>query len=415
MSPFHYVEGRLHGESVPLSDVARYVDTPCYIYSRGAIEERWRAFDSAFGSHPHRVCYAVKANSNLAVLNLLARLGSGFDVVSGGELDRVLQAGGDPALVVFSGVGKRASELRQALEVGIACFNVESVAELELLDEVAAALGKRAPVALRVNPDVDAGTHPYIATGLRQNKFGIPIEEAPRVYARAARLRHLEVTGIACHIGSQLTGVAPFVAALTRVLALAAKLETAGLDVRNLDMGGGLGIRYRDEVPPTPAEYVEGLIATLAGRPYVLWVEPGRAIVGEAGVLLARVEYLKPTPHRNFAVVDAAMNDLLRPALYGAWHEIVEVEPEPATDPRVYDVVGPVCETGDFLGKDRTLRLREGSLIAVCSAGAYGFVMTSNYNTRPRPAEIMVDGAQFHVVRRRETLESLWAEEELLP
>jgi diaminopimelate decarboxylase len=415
MSPYRYVHGRLYGESVPLTDVARYADTPCYVYSRNAIEARWRVFDSAFGSHPHRVCYAVKANSNLAVLNLLARLGSGFDVVSVGELERVLQAGGDPALVAFSGVGKRASELRRALAVGIACFNVESVAELELLDQVAAALGRRAPVALRVNPDVDAGTHPYIATGLRQSKFGIPIEEAPQVYARAAGLRHLEVTGIACHIGSQLTDVAPFVAALARVLTLAAKLEAAGLEVRHVDMGGGLGIRYRDELPPTPAAYAEGLIAALGGRPYTLWVEPGRAIVGEAGVLLTRVEYLKPTLHRNFAVVDAAMNDLLRPALYGAWHEILEVEPEPATDPRVYDVVGPVCETGDFLGKDRSLRLRAGSLIAVCSVGAYGFVMGSNYNTRPRPAEIMLDGARFHVVRRRETLESLWAGEELLP
>jgi diaminopimelate decarboxylase len=415
MSPFRYVEGRLHGESVPLADIARYVGTPCYVYSRAAIEARWLAFDRAFGSHPHRVCYAVKANSNLAVLNLLARLGSGFDVVSGGELERVLQAGGDAALVVFSGVGKRPTELRRALEAGIACFNVESVAELELLDEVAAALGKQARVSLRVNPDVDAGTHPYIATGLRQTKFGIPIEEALQVYARAERLPNLSVTGIACHIGSQLTDVAPFVAALERILVLADELAAVGVRLRHLDVGGGLGIRYRDELPPAPASYVDGLLRALGDRPYPLWVEPGRAIVGEAGVLLTRVEYLKPTPHRNFAIVDAAMNDLLRPALYGAWHDILEVEAGPDLDGRVYDVVGPVCETGDFLGKDRRLRLRGNSLLAVCSAGAYGFVMGSNYNSRPRPAEVMVDGDSFHVVRPRETLESLWAGERMLP
>jgi diaminopimelate decarboxylase len=415
MSPFRYVEGRLHGESVPLADIARYVGTPCYVYSRAAIEARWLAFDRAFGSHPHRVCYAVKANSNLAVLNLLARLGSGFDVVSGGELERVLQAGGDAALVVFSGVGKRPTELRRALEAGIACFNVESVAELELLDEVAAALGKQARVSLRVNPDVDAGTHPYIATGLRQTKFGIPIEEALQVYARAERLPNLSVTGIACHIGSQLTDVAPFVAALERILVLADEFAAVGVRLRHLDVGGGLGIRYRDELPPAPASYVDGLLRALGDRPYPLWVEPGRAIVGEAGVLLTRVEYLKPTPHRNFAIVDAAMNDLLRPALYGAWHDILEVEAGPDLDGRVYDVVGPVCETGDFLGKDRRLRLRGNSLLAVCSAGAYGFVMGSNYNSRPRPAEVMVDGDSFHVVRPRETLESLWAGERMLP
>ncbi len=415
MSPFHYVQGRLHVESVPLTDIARQVGTPGYVYSRAAIEERWKEFDDAFGSHPHRVCYAVKANSNLAVLRLLARLGSGFDVVSGGELERVLCAGGQPDNIVFSGVGKRPDELHRALELDIHCFNVESAAELELLDAVAAALGKRAAVALRVNPDVDAGTHPYIATGLRKTKFGIAIEEAPQVYARAASLPNIEVRGIDCHIGSQLTEVKPFAAALERVLALAAKLEAMGVPLKHVDVGGGLGIRYRDETPPTPREYVESLLRTLGHRPYAVLVEPGRAIVGEAGALLTRVEYLKPGAHRNFAIVDAAMSDLLRPALYGAWQEILEVERDPRIEARVYDVVGPVCETGDFLGKERSLRLRPGDLLAVCSAGAYGFVMSSNYNTRPRAAEVMVDGARFHVVRRREALESLWSQEDFLP
>jgi diaminopimelate decarboxylase len=415
MSPFHYVQGRLHVESVPLTDIARQVGTPGYVYSRAAIEERWKEFDDAFGSHPHRVCYAVKANSNLAVLRLLARLGSGFDVVSGGELERVLRAGGQPDNIVFSGVGKRPDELHRALELDIHCFNVESAAELELLDAVAAALGKRAAVALRVNPDVDAGTHPYIATGLRKTKFGIAIEEAPQIYARAASLPNIEVRGIDCHIGSQLTEVKPFAAALDRILALAAKLDAMGVPLKHVDVGGGLGIRYRDETPPTPREYVQSLLRTLGHRPYAILVEPGRAIVGEAGALLTRVEYLKPGAHRNFAIVDAAMSDLLRPALYGAWQEILEVERDPRIESRVYDVVGPVCETGDFLGKERSLRLRSGDLLAVCSAGAYGFVMSSNYNTRPRAAEVMVDGTRFHVVRKREALESLWSQEDFLP
>jgi diaminopimelate decarboxylase len=415
MSPFHYVQGRLHVESVPLTDIARQVGTPSYVYSRAAIEERWKEFDDAFGSHPHRVCYAVKANSNLAVLRLLARLGSGFDVVSGGELERVLRAGGQPDNIVFSGVGKRPDELHRALELDIHCFNVESAAELELLDAVAAALGKRAAVALRVNPDVDAGTHPYIATGLRKTKFGIAIEEAPQIYARAASLPNIEVRGIDCHIGSQLTEVKPFAAALDRILALAAKLDAMGVPLKHVDVGGGLGIRYRDETPPTPREYVQSLLRTLGHRPYAILVEPGRAIVGEAGALLTRVEYLKPGAHRNFAIVDAAMSDLLRPALYGAWQEILEVERDPRLESRVYDVVGPVCETGDFLGKERSLRLRSGDLLAVCSAGAYGFVMSSNYNTRPRAAEVMVDGTRFHVVRKREALESLWSQEDFLP
>ena len=414
MDHFTYRNGQLHAEDVPVATIAAAVGTPCYIYSRATLERHWRAFDHAFGDHPHRVCYAVKANSNLAVLNLLAQLGSGFDIVSVGELERVLAAGGDPGKVVFSGVGKRRDELERALELGIYCFNVESEAELELLEQVAAARGQRAPVSLRINPDVDAQTHPYISTGLKQNKFGIAMERAPAVYDRAAASPHLQVIGIDCHIGSQLTQIAPFVDALERVLALAARLAGQGIVIRHLDLGGGLGIRYRDEEPPLPAEQATALLRHLRELPYTLLIEPGRAIIGNAGILLTRVELLKQGEQKSFAVVDAAMNDLLRPALYSAWQDIIPVQPRTTGTPRVYDVVGPVCETGDFLGKDRELNVMSGDLLAVRSAGAYGFSMSSNYNSRPRAAEVMVDGDRFQVVRRRETVAELYAGEALL-
>ncbi len=415
MDHFEYRDGRLYAEDVPVADIAATVGTPCYIYSRATIERHWRAFDHAFGKHPHLICFAVKANSNLAVLNLLARLGSGFDIVSGGELERVLAAGGDPGKIVFSGVGKRRDELERALELDIRCFNVESEAELALLDRVAAERGRRAPVSLRINPDVDADTHPYISTGLKQNKFGIEVERALAVYAQAAVSPHLEVVGLDCHIGSQLTRVAPFVDALERVLALVARLEERGIALRHLDLGGGLGIRYRDEEPPLPAEHAAALLERLRGRPHEILIEPGRAIVGNAGILATRVELLKQGEDKNFAVVDAAMNDLLRPALYSAWQAIIPVELRTRGKPRRYDVVGPICETGDFLGKDRELNVESGDLLAVRSAGAYGFTMSSNYNSRPRVAEVMVDGGRFQVVRRRETVVELYAGESLLP
>ena len=411
MDHFEYRDGRLHAEDVPVADIAATVGTPCYIYSRATIERHWRAFDQAFGQHPHLVCYAVKANSNLAVLSVLARLGSGFDIVSGGELERVLAAGGDPGKIVFSGVGKRRDELERALEMQIRCFNVESEAELALLEHVAAERGQRAPVSLRINPDVDADTHPYISTGLKQNKFGIEVERALAVYARAAASPHLEVVGVDCHIGSQLTRVAPFVDALERVLALVGRLEAQGIAIRHLDLGGGLGIRYRDEEPPLPAEHAAALLERLRDRPHEILIEPGRAIVGNAGILVTRVELLKQGEDKSFAVVDAAMNDLLRPALYSAWQAIIPVEPRAVGEPHRYDVVGPICETGDFLGKDRELNIEPGDLLAVRSAGAYGFAMSSNYNSRPRAAEVMVDGGRFQVVRQRETVAELYAGE----
>ncbi|MFO1422263.1 MAG: diaminopimelate decarboxylase [Candidatus Competibacteraceae bacterium] len=414
MDHFQYRNGRLFAEDVPVADIAATVGTPCYIYSRATIERHWRAFDHAFADHPHLVCYAVKANGNLAVLNLLARLGSGFDIVSGGELERVLAAGGDPGKVVFSGVGKRRDELEHALEVGIRCFNVESEAELALLEQVAATRGQRAPVSLRINPDVDANTHPYISTGLKQNKFGIAPDRALAVYAQAAASPHLDVIGVDCHIGSQLTQVAPFVDALERVLALVTRLEEQGIHIHHLDLGGGLGIRYRDEEPPLPADHAAALMAHLRGKPYEILIEPGRAIVGNAGILVTRVELLKQGEDKNFAVVDAAMNDLLRPALYSAWQAIIPVEPRTGSEPRRYDVVGPICETGDFLGKDRELNIEPGDLLAVRSAGAYGFAMSSNYNARPRAAEVMVDGGRFQVVRWRERLADLYAGESVL-
>ncbi|MEJ2060305.1 MAG: diaminopimelate decarboxylase [Gammaproteobacteria bacterium] len=415
MDYFQPYEGELYAEGVALSDIAARYGTPAYVYSRATLERHWHAFDEAFAGRPHLVCYAVKANSNLAVLNVLARLGSGFDIVSIGELERVLRAGGDPGKVVFSGVGKREDEMRRALEVGIRCFNVESIPELQRLDRVAGEAGCRAPVSLRVNPDVDAQTHPYISTGLKENKFGIDIAEAERVYQQAAQMPNLEVSGIDCHIGSQLKSLSPFLDALDRVLALAARLETQGIAIRHLDIGGGLGVRYRDEEPPAPAEYAQAIKERLQDAPYELFMEPGRAIAANAGVLLTRVEYLKHTEHKNFAVVDAAMNDLMRPALYEAWQEIVPVKPREDVALREYDVVGPVCETGDFLGKQRALQLHEGDLIAIRSAGAYGFSMSSNYNSRPRAAEIMVDKDHAYEVRARETLDALMAGEHLLP
>lgn len=414
MDYFEYRDGQLFAEDVPVADIAATVGTPCYLYSRATIERHWRAFDQAFGEHPHLICYAVKANSNLAVLNVLTQLGSGFDIVSVGELERVLAAGGDPGKVVFSGVGKRRDELKRALEVQIRCFNVESEAELELLEQVAAEQGQQAPISLRINPDVDAKTHPYISTGLKQNKFGIDPERASTIYAKAAASPHLRIVGLDCHIGSQLTQVAPFVDALDRVLVLVAQLEAQGIPIHHLDLGGGLGIRYRDEQPPLPAEHAAALLKHLDGKPYEILIEPGRAIVGNAGILVTQVELLKQSEAKNFAVVDAAMNDLLRPALYSAWQAIIPVEPRLHGEPRCYDVVGPICETGDFLGKDRELNIERGDLLAVRSAGAYGFAMSSNYNSRPRAAEVMVDGSRFQVVRWRELIADLYAGESLL-
>lgn len=414
MEAFHRLNGALLAEDLLLDEIAERFGTPCYVYSRAAIEARYRAFDTAFGAHPHLVCYAVKANSNLAVLGVLARMGAGFDIVSGGELERVLRAGGDPRKVVFSGVGKAEGEMRRALELGIRCFNVESASELERLNDVAGTLGLRAPVSLRVNPDVDAGTHPYIATGLLENKFGVDIASALSLYLRAVQLTHIEVTGIDCHIGSQIMGLAPFRDALARVLDLVARLREAGIGLKHLDLGGGLGIRYRDEIPPSPGDYVRNLLEGLGNTDCEILIEPGRSIVGPAGVLLTRVEYLKRTPQRNFAIVDAAMNDLIRPSLYGAWMDIVPVRPRDG-DAESWDVVGPVCETGDFLGKERSLVLHEDDLLAVTCAGAYGAAMASNYNTRPRPAEVMADCGNAHLVTRRETLDEMLAREYLIP
>ena len=415
MDHFSYHNGQLQAEAVDLGDIAERFGTPCYVYSRATLERHWQVFDTALGSHPHLICYAVKANSSLAVLQVLARLGSGFDIVSAGELERVLRAGGDPSRIVFSGVGKRAAEMQRALEVGIRCFNVESEAELDSLAAVAAETGHTAPVSIRVNPDVDAQTHPYISTGLRDNKFGIDVDRALEVYQRAAELPQLKVTGIDCHIGSQLTAIAPFVDALDRVLQLVDRLQAAGIELAHIDLGGGLGIPYEaQDNPPQPDIYARALLARMAGRPQELLLEPGRAIAGNAGILLTRVEYLKPTAHKNFAIIDAAMNDLQRPALYDAWHDIVPVRPREGTATR-YDVVGPICETGDFLGRERDLVLAAGDLLAIRSAGAYGFTMSSNYNSRPRAAEVMVDGDQAFVIRERETLDDLYHHEQLLP
>jgi diaminopimelate decarboxylase len=413
MDDFHYRDGRYHAEQVDLSTVAAECGTPCYVYSRHTLEQHWRAFDQALAALPHMVCYAVKANSNLAILKLLADLGSGFDIVSGGELERVLRAGASADKVVFSGVGKSTAELRRALQVGIHCFNVESAAELRRLNQIAAELGCQAPVSLRVNPDVDAQTHPYISTGLKENKFGVTIEEAQPLYREAAAMAHIRIRGVDCHIGSQLTSISPFLDALKRILALLDTLASEGIQVEHLDLGGGLGVRYRDETPPHPEEYAHALRQILADKPYRILIEPGRAIAANAGVFLTRVEYLKPTPHKNFAIVDGAMNDLIRPALYNAWQDIKPVQPRYDVEAQVWDIVGPVCETGDFLGKGRELALGEGDVVAVRGAGAYGFVMSSQYNTRPRVPEILVDGDSYSIVRRRETLDDLLALENL--
>ncbi|MEH6498667.1 MAG: diaminopimelate decarboxylase [Pseudoalteromonas distincta] len=415
MTAFEYQNGALHAEALPLSAIADQYGTPCFVYSRRAIEQAWQEWDNALSGTPHLVCFAVKANSNLAVLNLLARLGAGFDIVSVGELERVLAAGGEPSRIVFSGLGKTADEMRRALQVGIHCFNVESTAELERLQQVAAELGVKAPISLRVNPDVDAMTHPYISTGLKENKFGIDIAQAPAVYRRAAQMPNIQICGVDCHIGSQLTDDTPLIDALDRLLALIDEMAAEGIHIRHIDLGGGLGVTYRDEVPPTPAAYLGKVKAHLASRDLTVLVEPGRSIVANAGVLLTRVNLLKPTEHKNFAIIDAAMNDLIRPALYSAWMGIDAVTPRNDVAALQWDIVGPVCETGDFLGKDRELALAEGDLLAVRSAGAYGFVMSSNYNTRARAAEVMVDGQQSHLVRRRETLSELFAGESLLP
>ena len=415
MDHFEYCNGQLFAEDVAVADIARAHGTPCYIYSRATLERHWHAFNDAFGTQPHLVCYAVKANSNIAILNLFARLGSGFDIVSVGELERVLRAGGDPSKVVFSGVSKKSSEIRRALEVGIRCFNVESEPELARINAVAGEMGKIAPISLRVNPDVDAQTHPYISTGLKENKFGIEISRAEEVYLKAAALPHLNVVGIDCHIGSQLLTLSPFMDALQRVLALAERLAEQGVKVHHLDIGGGLGVRYRDDqIAPTPAEYMAQLFTDERLREYEIFVEPGRAIAANAGILVTEVEFLKMAEYKNFAVIDAAMNDLIRPALYSAWHEIIPVVPREG-ETATYDIVGPVCETGDFLGKERDLNIQAGDLLAVRSSGAYGFTMASNYNTRPRAVEIMVDGSAVHVIRQRETLDDLMRGENVLP
>ncbi|SEF00544.1 MULTISPECIES: diaminopimelate decarboxylase [Pseudomonas] len=414
MDAFNYRDGELFAEGVALSAIAERFGTPTYVYSRAHIEAQYLAFADALAGMPHLVCFAVKANSNLGVLNVLARLGAGFDIVSRGELERVLAAGGSPDKIVFSGVGKTRDDMRRALEVGVHCFNVESTDELERLQVVAAELGVRAPISLRVNPDVDAGTHPYISTGLKENKFGIAIADAEDVYVRAAQLPNLEVVGVDCHIGSQLTTLPPFIDALDRLLGLVDRLGDCGIYLRHIDLGGGLGVRYRDEEPPLAADYIKAVRERLDGRDLALVFEPGRFIVANAGVLLTQVEYLKHTEHKDFAIVDAAMNDLIRPALYQAWMDVTAVRPR-QTAARAYDIVGPICETGDFLAKDRQLALEEGDLLAVHSAGAYGFVMSSNYNTRGRAAEVLVDGDQAIEVRRRETVAELFAGESLLP
>lgn len=416
MDYFNYQGPQLLAEQVPLAEIANQFGTPTYVYSRATLERHYQAFANAAGSHPHLVCYAVKANSNIALLNLLARLGSGFDIVSEGELRRVLQAGGDPAKVVFSGVGKSSNEISFALQTGIKCFNVESEAELQRIQQVACELDIIANISIRVNPDIDAKTHPYISTGLKANKFGIDINDAVRIYQQAAAASHLKVCGVDCHIGSQLTETQPFLDALDKLLLLIDKLAAQGITLSHIDIGGGLGVTYLDETPPHPAEYAAEVVKRLVSYPHLtLLFEPGRAIMANAGVLLTKVEYLKPGLEKNFAIVDAAMNDLIRPALYSAWMNIVPVVLKATVQTQIYDVVGPVCETGDFLGKDRTLAIEEGDLLAVRSAGAYGFTMSSNYNSRPRAAEVLVDGATVHLVRQREQWQDLWRGEQLLP
>ena len=416
MDYFAYSEGQLHAEQVAVSDIAAQYGTPVYIYSRATLERHWHAFNDAIGEHPHLVCYAVKANSNIGVLSVLAKLGSGFDIVSAGELARVIEAGGDASKVVFSGVGKKHDEIRYALQQGIMCFNVESEPELHRINEVAGELGVKAPISLRINPDVDAKTHPYISTGLKANKFGIARERALATYELAASLPNLNVVGMDCHIGSQLTEIGPFVDALERLLVLIDELAERNIIIEHLDVGGGLGVTYNDEKPPHHKAYAEAMAEKMVGRENLkLILEPGRAIAANAGILVTEVEFIKEGEEKSFAIVDAAMNDLLRPALYSAWQKIIPVKQESAATPRIYDVVGPVCETGDFIGKDRELAIAPTDLLAVRSAGAYGFVMASNYNSRCRPAEIMVDGEKAIVVREREKQKDLWQGEHKLP
>jgi len=414
MNEFSYQQGSLWAEGVSLEQIAEQFGTPTYVYSRAHYEGQYKAYADALGDHPGLVCYAIKANSNLGILSVLAQLGAGFDIVSAGELERVLLAGGDPAKVVFSGVGKTADEMRRALEVGVHCFNVESESELERLQAVAAEIGVTAPVSLRVNPDVDAKTHPYISTGLKENKFGIAIERAPEVYKKIAASSNLEAVGVDCHIGSQLTEINPFLDALDRLLILIDQLAEDGTTLKHLDLGGGLGVRYRGEEPPEVSDYLGAVKEKLAGRNLALVLEPGRSIAANGGALLTRVEYLKRTDEHNFAIVDAAMNDNLRPALYQAWQDIVAVTPSNG-ETESWDIVGPVCETGDFLGKHRPLALEQGQLLAMLSAGAYGFTMSSNYNSRTRAAEVLVDGDKTYLVRERETLEDLVRGETTVP
>ncbi len=415
MDYFNYRDTDLFAEDIAVKDIIKQYGSPCYIYSRATLERHWKAFDQAFGDHSHLICYAVKANSNIALLNLLARLGSGFDIVSLGEMERVLAAGGDAKKIVFSGIGKREDEILAALKMGIRCFNIEVSSELDRINQLAGQLGVIAPVSFRVNPDVDAKTHPYISTGLKENKFGIDINQALTEYLRAAKMPHIKVIGIDCHIGSQLTETRPFLDALDKILNLVSVLKANGITLHHLDLGGGLGIRYKDEQPPEPSDYIKAVLERLGDTDFEVLLEPGRAIVGNAGLLVTRVEYLKPTDHKNFAIVDAAMNDLVRPSLYSAWQEIIPVKLQSTAEEHKWDIVGPVCETGDFLGKDRQLKLTQGDYLAIRSSGAYGFSMSSNYNSRPRVAELMVDGDQVHLIRERESIRQLWENEHLLP
>lgn len=415
MSDFEYRNGTLMCEQVPLQQLAEQYGTPAYVYSRAAFTRHYLAYQDALGDHPGMICYAMKANSNLAILDLLARLGAGFDIVSVGELERVLRAGGDPSRVVFSGVAKTAEEMRRALEVGVYCFNVESRPELERLNQVAESVGVQASISVRVNPDVDAQTHPYISTGLKENKFGVAIDQAPEVYAYAAALPNIQVIGVDCHIGSQLTTMSPFLDALDRVLALIDLLAEQGIEIEHLDLGGGLGVTYDQEQPPEVGEYLAAVKERLTGRSLSLSFEPGRSIAANAGVLLTKVEYLKPTEHKNFAIIDAGMNDNIRPSLYQAWQRALPLKEHSEVKSCSWDLVGPVCETGDFLAKERELSLEAGDYVGLMSSGAYGFTMSSNYNTRCRPVELLVDGDQVHVIRQRETFDDLIKGEQLLP
>ena len=414
MDFFQYKNEQLYVEDLPVKQLAEEFGTPLYIYSRATLERHWHAFDSALGEHPHLICYAVKANSNIGILNVMAKLGSGFDIVSQGELERVLAAGGEASKVVFSGVAKSRAEIMRALEVGIRCFNVESVAELHHINQIAGEMGKVAPISLRVNPDVDAHTHPYISTGLKENKFGVSVDEAREVYKLAATLPHVKITGMDCHIGSQLTELQPFLDATDRLIRLIEQLQEDGITLKHLDLGGGLGVTYTDETPPHPSDYAAALLNKLKGYENLeIILEPGRAIAANAGILVAKVQYLKSNESRNFAITDTGMNDMIRPALYEAYMNIIEIDRTLGREKAIYDVVGPVCETSDFLGKQRELAIAEGDYIAQRSAGAYGASMSSNYNSRPRTAEVLVDGNKAHLIRRRENLSELWALESI--